>query len=162
MPAKKEKKSVPRYESFRPRTLAASRVGAGNRRQDTTPEILLRRTLWKLGLRYRLHSANLPGRPDIVMSRHRLVVFCDGDFWHGRNWPQRKKKLTKGWNSKYWVAKIARNRARDRSVNLALRRLGWRVIRVWESDVRRDAKQVACKIVRICRPQEAGVDCDQI
>lgn len=148
MPAKKGKGSVPRYESFRPRSPAASRVGAGNRRQDTTPEILLRKALWATGVRYRLHPTALPGRPDLVIVRHRVAVFCDGDFWHGRDWQVRKNKLAAGWNASYWVAKIERNRQRDKSVASQLKQLGWRVIRVWESDVRHDATSSAAKILR--------------
>src|SRR5687768_16254502 len=104
MPAKREKRTVTRYEWFRPRSSAASRVGAGNRRQDTTPEILLRKALWAAGVRYRLHGTRLPGRPDLVIARYRLVVFCDGDFWHGRHWQRRKQRLLSGWNAPYWVA----------------------------------------------------------
>lgn len=139
---------MPRYERFRPRNPAASRVGAGNRRQDTTPEILLRRALWAAGIRFRLHAAALPGRPDLVIVRHRLAVFCDGDFWHGRHWASRKRKLAAGWNASYWVAKIERNRQRDRRVARTLRALGWTVIRVWESDVRKHPERVAQTIAR--------------
>jgi DNA mismatch endonuclease (patch repair protein) len=156
MPAKKEKSSVPRYEGFRPRDVAASKVGAGNRRQNTTPEMLLRKALWRRGHRYRVQSSKLPGRPDIVLARYRVIVFCDGDFWHGRNWRQRKKKLSGGWNAEYWVAKIGRNRTRDRVVNRTLRMIGWRVIRVWESDVKRDPDQVAEKISKLLEASQRG------
>ena len=147
MPTKKTALSVPRYDNFRPRSLQASRVGASNRRQDTTPEILLRKALWTAGVRYRLHSPALIGRPDLVIARHRVVVFCDGDFWHGRKWAKRKGKLAEGWNASYWVAKIERNRQRDRQVTRLLRGLGWTVVRVWESDVRRDPVGAASKIL---------------
>lgn len=147
MPAKKKALSVPRYENYRPRTTEASRVGASNRRQDTTPEILLRTALRSFGVRFRSNAKMLPGCPDLILPRERITVFCDGDFWHGRHWPERKRKLLGGWNAEYWVAKIERNRARDRSVNRALRRLGWRVIRVWEGDVKRNPTKAAAKIV---------------
>jgi DNA mismatch endonuclease (patch repair protein) len=75
------------------------------------------------------------------------VIFCDGDFWHGRQWSKRKGKLAEGWNAPYWVAKIERNRQRDRQVARILRSLGWTVVRVWESDVRRDPAAAASKIV---------------
>lgn len=109
----------------------------------------MRKALWAAGLRYRLHPTALPGRPDIVISRYRLAIFCDGDFWHGRDWRKRKKKLAQGWNAGYWVAKIARNRERDRTVTSTLRRLGWQVIRVWEGDVLRDPVRIATKILRL-------------
>jgi DNA mismatch endonuclease (patch repair protein) len=148
MPAKKNAVLVPRYENYRPRSAETSRVGASNRRQDTTPEILLRTALRTCGVRYRSNVKTLPGCPDVILVRDRIAVFCDGDFWHGRNWSKRKPKLLSGWNAEYWVAKIERNRARDRRVTDALRRLGWRVIRVWEGDVRRDPARVAAGIVQ--------------
>ena len=151
MPARKIALTVPRYENYRPRSAEASRVGTGNRRQDTTPEILVRKALWAAGIRYRLHPA-LPGRPDVMIARCRVVVFCDGDFWHGRRWLTRKRKLAEGWNASYWVAKIERNRRRDRQVTRLLRRLGWTVVRVWESDVQRDP---ACAVSRILDAIEA-------
>ena len=138
---------MPRYEGFRPRSVAASRVGAGNHRQDTTPEILLRRALWAAGVRYRLHSTAVPGRPDLVIVRDRVAVFCDGDFWHGRDWARRKSKLAAGWNAAYWVPKIERNRERDRAVARTLKRLGWSVVRLWESEVRCDAQGAATKVI---------------
>jgi len=82
----------------------------------------------------------------LVLASDRIAVFCDGDFWHGRRWSARKKRLAAGWNSSYWVAKIERNRQRDRQVTRRLRDMGWTVIRVWEGDVRRDPTQVAAKI----------------
>lgn len=148
MPAKKNIVSVPRYESFHPRSAEASRVGASNRRQDTTPEILLRSALRASRVRYRSNVKALPGCPDLVLIEHRIAVFCDGDFWHGRHWAQRRSKLLAGWNAPYWVAKIERNRQRDRSVTRALQSLGWRVARVWEGDVRRDPLRAAAKILR--------------
>lgn len=140
---------MPRYGGFRPRGAAASRVGAGNRRQDTTPEILLRKALRAVGIRYRSNVKRLPGCPDLILTKYRVAVFCDGDFWHGREWSKRKTKLLAGWNAEYWVAKIQQNRARDREVTGALRVLGWRVVRVWESDLRRDPLRVAAKILKL-------------
>lgn len=146
----------PRFEGLRPRNQAASRVGAANRRRNTKPEILLRRALWAAGVRYRLHVPGLPGRPDIVVRHARLVIFCDGDFWHGRNRKQRKARLMAGWNAAYWSAKIERNRARDRAQDRSLRRAGWTVIRIWETDVLRNAAAAAAQVLsaldsRLCR-----------
>jgi DNA mismatch endonuclease (patch repair protein) len=91
----------------------------------------------------------LPGCPDLIVVQDRIAVFCDGDFWHGRNWSARKRKLHTGWNASYWVAKIERNRARDREVNRALRRMGWRVVRVWESDIRRNPMGAVTRILKV-------------
>jgi DNA mismatch endonuclease (patch repair protein) len=83
-----------------------------------------------------------------VFPEHRVAVFCDGDFWHGRDWARRRAKLMKGSNSNYWIAKIGGNRTRDRRVSQSLRLLGWHVVRVWESDVRRDADGMAHQIAK--------------
>ena len=115
-------------------------------REHTAPELVLRRALWAAGLRYRLHPVDLPGRPDLVLPRVKMAVFCDGDFWHGRNWRQRKAKLSRGWNGGYWVAKLERNRRRDREVTRQLRALGWTVLRFWETDVQRDPASVVVAI----------------
>jgi DNA mismatch endonuclease (patch repair protein) len=139
---------TPRFAGLKARHAAASRVGAANKRKNTAPELLLRRALWAAGVRYRLHAHDLPGRPDVVIRRARVAVFCDGDFWHGRNWPQRRAKLARGWNASYWIAKIERNRARDRQTAKALRALGWQVVRVWESDVRRAPHRAVMRVQR--------------
>jgi len=85
-------------------------------------------------MRFRIHG-DLPGRPDVVITGHRVAVFCDGDFWHGRDWARRRAMLLRGSNSKYWVAKILANRKRDRINTHALSRLGWTVVRLWETDI---------------------------
>ena len=148
MPAKKNIVSVPRFENYSPRSAESSRVGASNRRQDTTPEILLRTALRAAGVRFRSNVKTLPGRPDLALVHDRIAVFCDGDFWHGRDWRKRKAKLATGWNASYWTAKIERNRKRDREVSHLLRSLGWTVLRFWETDVRRDPAAIAAAIVR--------------
>ena len=147
MTARRKPALMPRFSGLAPRSAATSRVGAANRKKDTAPEILLREALSAEGLRFVLHAKELPGCPDLVIQRYKIAVFCDGDFWHGRRWSARKDRLAAGWNGEYWVAKIERNRRRDRTVTSALRRLGWRIVRVWESDVRRKPERVVAKIV---------------
>jgi len=139
-------RTTPSFRGLAPTNVTASRVGRGNRKTGTQPELLLRRALWGRGLRYRLHDGGLPGRPDIVFPSAHIVVFCDGDFWHGRDWPERRRRLEAGSNAAYWVAKIERNRARDAETDLRLKQLGWQVIRVWESDIRRDAPRLALQV----------------
>lgn len=129
---------VPRYTAFRPASRLASEIKKKNRARDTKVELLLRRQLWKRGLRYRLHDPRLPGKPDIVFSRAKVAVFCDGDFWHGRNWRSRRAKLARGANAPYWLAKIEANILRDHRFTKELRRLGWTVLRFWETDIARD------------------------
>jgi DNA mismatch endonuclease (patch repair protein) len=138
---------MPKFAGLAARSSATSRVGAANRKKNTAPEMLLRKGLSARGLRFRLHAKDLPGCPDLVIPRYRIAVFCDGDFWHGRKWSKRKSKLAAGWNAAYWVAKIARNREHDREVTRTLRHLGWAVIRIWESDVRRDPRGAAATVV---------------
>lgn len=140
--------SVPRYKDYLPRTEAATRVGSSNRSENTTPEVLLRSALRLNRIRYRSHAKTLPGRPDLILIPHRIAVFCDGDFWHGRNWAERKRKLSAGWNAEYWVAKIERNRQRDREITRLLKKKGWRVIRIWESDVRTQPERVVQKLLK--------------
>src|SRR4051812_5035010 len=151
MPPRKKPGSVPRFDGLTARSAVTSRVGAANRKKNTTPELLLRKALLASGARFTLHANDLPGCPDLVIRRHRIAIFCDGDFWHGRDWLKRRRTLAEGWNADYWVAKIERNRARDRIVTKSLRQLGWRLIRVWEGDVRRDPVRVATKILKVLR-----------
>jgi DNA mismatch endonuclease (patch repair protein) len=112
---------------------------------------LLSSALWKLGLRFRKNVGTLPGKPDVVFARQRVIVFCDGDFWHGKNWVSRRMKLRYGHNAKYWVAKIKTNIARDRKNNRILRKKGWTVLRLWESDILKNTDKVAQSIKKIVR-----------
>ena len=116
--------------------------------------MLVRRELWGRGLRYRLHLKDLPGRPDIAFIKERVAIFCDGDFWHGRNLSERVKKLAKGHNADYWVAKVTRNVERDRSRTAELESQGWTVLRFWESDIVRDVSEVADQICSVLQQRK--------
>jgi len=142
---------VPRYGLRTPASPASSRAAAAIRRSQTTPEVLLSRALLSLGIRCRLTKKQLPGRPDFIFQRKKVVVFCDGDFWHGRNWPQRRAKLRAGSNADYWVAKIDYNRRRDRRNRRLLNEAGWTVIRLWESDILGDPLVAAARVARACQ-----------
>jgi DNA mismatch endonuclease, patch repair protein len=137
------------FRGLRPSTPAASRTGRGNRRSRTKPEVLLCAALRQVGLRPRSNDRSLPGCPDFTFRAEKVAVFCDGDFWHGRNWRRRRVKLSQGANAGYWVAKISGNRARDRRLVLSLRHRGWQVVRVWESDVLADALKIARRIAAL-------------
>jgi DNA mismatch endonuclease (patch repair protein) len=89
----------------------------------------------------------LPGKPDLVFTKYRLVVFCDGDFWHGRNLERRLSKLSGGHNADYWTKKLLSNVARDAKNNLELRMLGWRIVRLWEKDILRDPEAAAQLVI---------------
>lgn len=110
-----------------------SRIMSSIRSKDTKVEWILRSALWKAGLRYRKHYA-IQGKPDIVFPRQKLAIFIDGDFWHGHNWRKLRPKL----KNNYWINKIKRNRARDRKVNKELAKQGWKIMRIWEHELRKD------------------------
>lgn len=102
-------------------------------------------------MRYRLGGQGLVGRPDLVFRRARIAVFCDGDYWHGRDLEARVAKLEAGHNATYWVTKIRGNVDRDRRVTAALEADGWLVLRYWESDIHRRAGPIAREIAACVR-----------
>ena len=109
--------------------------------KDTKPELLLRRALWHKGLRYRVSVKDLPGKPDIVFTKAKIAIFCDGDYWHGHNWAIRglsslDEELAN--YSDYWKKKIRGNIERDQSNTKKLEKEGWTVIRFWESEIKTD------------------------
>ena len=106
--------------------------------KDTDIEVMLRRELWKRGYRYRKNDKSLPGTPDIVLGKYKIVVFCDWEFFHGKDWEVLKPRLMKSNNSEYWISKISRNMTHDNEVNKALLFRGWTVIRFWGNDIKRD------------------------
>ncbi|AAK25586.1 very short patch repair endonuclease [Caulobacter vibrioides] len=114
-----------------------SAVMARVRSQDTGPELRLRRLLTGLGARYRLHRKDLPGSPDVVMPGRRLAFFVHGCFWHGHDCA-RGARVPKA-NRDYWLAKVARNIARDEQALAALAQAGWRTQVVWECDFKDEA-----------------------
>lgn len=142
----------PSYKGRKPASKQASAAARGSsRKTDTKCELLLRRALWGAGCRYRKDVSTLPGRPDIVFPKARLAIFCDGDFWHGRDWESRKQKLGRGNNPDYWVAKIQRNIERDEQNTLRLKEMGWTVLRFWESAIRADAGGLARQVIDVLR-----------
>lgn len=112
--------------------------------QDTDPELKLRKALWHMGYRYRVHT-DLPGTPDIVFRGPEVAVFVDGCFWHGcpehQNIPET--------NREFWEKKFQRNEERDKEVNRRLTDAGWRVVRVWEHEVNQDLEETARRVARI-------------
>jgi DNA mismatch endonuclease, patch repair protein len=124
------------------------------RNRDSVAELAIRKRLWAMGLRFRLHT-DLPGRPDIVFTRQRLAIFVDGDFWHGNAWrvrglPSFESQFAN--RSQWWIDKIRKNMARDEQVSATLRAQGWRVTRVWESEVLADPNGVAAKLAELAQP----------
>ncbi|WP_309628956.1 very short patch repair endonuclease [Brevundimonas sp.] len=121
--------------------------------RDTSPEIAVRRMLRAAGIGYRLGGRGLPGRPDIVMQGRRTVVFVHGCFWHGHDCARGSRKPKA--NADYWSAKLARNVARDREVIARLTHAGWRVVTVWECDLK--AADAGAKLVAQVTGQAAAV-----
>jgi len=145
-------RTTPSYKGLFPASTSASRIAsASSTKRDTKPELLLRQALWASGLRYRVDVGSLPGRPDVVVSSARLVVFCDGDFWHGRDLKRRVAKLAAGHNAPYWVSKIKSNVDRDRRIERALADSGWEFLRFWESDVRANPRLAARAVLKAVR-----------
>jgi len=140
-------RSTPSYVGLVPASEKASSAARGSsRKTDTRPEVKLRQLLHRSGRRFRKNVRSLPGCPDIVFPRARLAVFCDGDFWHGRDWAERKRKLARGTNSRYWISKIERNMERDAENQLRLESTGWRVLRFWESEIARNGTALLAEI----------------
>jgi DNA mismatch endonuclease, patch repair protein len=130
---------VPRFEEAQGfyTTKERSELMSKIKSKNTTPEIKLRKELWKLGFRYRKHNKNLPGNPDIVIAKFKIIIFIDGAFWHGYNWIEKKKKIKT--NRKFWIPKIERNMQRDYENNIKIAALGYKVFRFWEHEIKADA-----------------------
>jgi DNA mismatch endonuclease, patch repair protein len=126
-------------------TVERSKLMSKIKDRNTTPEKKLRHALWDLGLRYRKNVKNLPGKPDIVLRKFRLAIFIDGEFWHGHNWEEKNHAIKS--NRGFWIPKIERNMQRDEEVNQDLTNSGWKVMRFWEQDIK---KNLGACIYSIC------------
>ena len=109
--------------------------------KNTSIELCLRKALWNKGIRYRKNYKKLPGKPDIAITKYKIAVFCDSEFFHGKDWEVLKPRLEAGNNAEYWVPKISRNRERDEEVNKELLFLGWTVIRFWGKDIKKNTDE---------------------
>ena len=109
--------------------------------KDTSIEIALRKALWKRGYRYRKNYKGLPGTPDIAITKYKIAIFCDSEFFHGKDWEMLKIKLEKGKNAGYWTSKIQRNIERDEVKNKKLRFEEWTVIHFWGKDILKNADE---------------------
>lgn len=114
--------------------------------KDTSIEIKLRKALWHKGYRYRKNVSALPGKPDIALTKYKLAIFCDSEFFHGKDWEVLKPRLERGSNAAFWVKKISRNRERDEEVNKRLLFMGWTVIRFWGMEINKDV-ELCVKVV---------------
>lgn len=109
--------------------------------KDTSIEVALRKALWEKGFRYHKNCSKLPGKPDIVIPKYKIAIFCDSEFFHGKDWDKLKLQLQRGNNPDYWIKKIERNRQRDRDNEKKLMFLGWNVVRFWGKDIAKDVNE---------------------
>lgn len=119
------------------------------RSKDTSIELIMRKALWEKGIRYRKNYKDIPGKPDIAITKYRIAIFCDSEFFHGKDWDIRKGRLLEGDNGKFWVNKISRNIERDEEVNRQLKGLGWTVVRFWGEDIKRHTDECSKVIEEI-------------
>ena len=106
-----------------------------NKSKDTKPELLLRKELWKRGLRYRKNYKGVCGKPDIVFLKAKIAVFVDGKMWHGYNWEHQKNDFKS--HREFWIPKIEKNMERDSTVNQTLIKQGWQVLRFWDFEIKK-------------------------
>ena len=130
------------------RSLIMGRIGG----KDTAPELLVRSAAHRLGLRFRLHGRHLPGRPDLILPKWRTVIFVNGCFWHGH--PGCKKATIPKTNRKFWLQKIHENTRRDDTNYARLSAAGWRVVVLWQCEVK--TTELATTALRALFPQPSG------
>ena len=116
------------------------------RSKDTSIELALRHALWHRGIRYRKNYKGLPGKPDIVITKYHIAVFCDSDYWHGYDWENRHQRIKS--NREYWIPKIERNMQRDKEVTTQLQDAGWIVIRFWEWQIKKHLDECVGVVVK--------------
>jgi DNA mismatch endonuclease (patch repair protein) len=117
------------------------------RSKDTKIEILLAKELWKRGLRYRKNDKTVIGKPDFTFKAIKLAIFCDSEFWHGKDWDTQQKRI--GTNQKFWINKIQNNINRDKSINEKLTNSGWIVLRFWETEIKKNLNNCIFTIINV-------------
>lgn len=108
------------------------------RNKDSAIELRLRKELWRRGYRYRKNWKALPGTPDIVLTKYRIAIFCDSEYFHGKDWESLLQRIKRGNNPDFWEKKISGNIKHDIEISAELKGLGWRVIRFWGEDIKKD------------------------
>ena len=116
------------------------------RSKDTSIELRMRKALWQCGVRYRKNYKKLVGKPDIAITKYRIAVFCDSDYWQGYDWENRNQRIKS--NRDYWVPKIERNMKRDREVTATLQEEGWLVLRFWEWQIRKQLDECVEEVLQ--------------
>ncbi|WP_100614045.1 very short patch repair endonuclease [Confluentibacter citreus] len=117
-------------------TKKRSKIMSKIKGKNSKPELLFRKALWAKGIRYRINNKTLPGKPDISIKKYKLIIFIDGEFWHGYNWDERRETIKN--NRGFWIPKIERNMQRDKEVNRELQDMGYMVFRFWSKDIQNE------------------------
>lgn len=145
---------VPRFEEAAGfyTSVGRSKLMSRIKGRDTKPELLFRRALSKSEVRYRINYKGLPGNPDISNKAKRFVVFIDGEFWHGYNWEEKKKKIKA--NKKFWIPKIERNMQRDKENDYKLLQMGFVVFRFWDRQVLNNLDSCVRQVVEYARASQ--------
>lgn len=112
--------------------------------KDSQIEIMLRSALWNKGYRYRKNYTKLEGKPDIVLQKYKIAIFCDSEFWHGYNWQISQNDIKS--NKEFWIKKIEGNIQRDKNVNEILNKQGWKVLRFWGNEIKKNLDDCVNKI----------------
>lgn len=133
------------FETTAERSLLMSKI----RSVKTKPEMLMRKALWAAGIRFRINYKKLPGNPDIVIKKNNIVIFIDGEFWHGYNWLQKKERIKS--NRDFWIPKIERNMQRDLQNNEMLQAMGYTVLRFWEQEIKKDIQKCVTEVLAIIK-----------
>lgn len=120
--------------------------------KDSDIELMLRKELWKRGIRYRKNDKTIFGHPDLAFKGKKVAVFCDSEFWHGFDWENRKKDIKS--NQEFWIPKIERNIVRDQEVTQKLTEEGWIVLRFWGKDIKKNLQECADKIEKAVRNEK--------
>lgn len=143
----KERIIVPRFNEASGfyTTPQRSKIMSKIKGKNTKPELAFRKALYAAGYRYRIDFKKLIGRPDIALPKYKTVIFIDGEYWHGKNWEERKPKIKT--NREFWIAKIERNMQRDIEVNQELTAMGYTVFRFWETEVKKNLQECLAKTI---------------
>jgi DNA mismatch endonuclease (patch repair protein) len=115
------------------------------RSKNTKIEIILGKALWAAGYRYRKNDKKVLGKPDFVFKKQKVAVFCDSEFWHGKDWDVQQKRI--GTNKDFWINKIQKNVNRDMKINEELKSQGWKVIRFWETEIKKNIGICVTKVI---------------
>lgn len=129
---------------------------SANKGKGTNLELLFGKLLWNAGVRYRKNDKTVFGKPDFVIRKMRIAIFCDGEFWHGRNWEERKNDHKS--NCDFWYSKIERNIRRDKEVNEQLKAQGWTVFRFWETEITKESDKCLNRILNYMNAKTKATD----